>query len=480
MAERRYKPTPENERLVKQFIESSKRAGYDPTFTNIIVKEVKKDKTGRVRNRVASAQSKIEKKILAKSGQPKPGTKTETKTPPGSPAKKQTTIAERKRRFREAAKAFKKQEMADVYEQAHNQLKKDLKKAGVIIGRDVILPAAVGGGLGLAIKASRAVPAIARTLKVAAKSAKSAKSRRKYTPPTHSEVKKALPVRKALSGKPQPKALPPGRQNQLPSGRVPKRLPQRGTAGRQPAKQPFKPSDMKPDPTIRRLATEKGQQLSKKRLEAIANQYARQGKAANRPLTKLERIAEDYIKKPSPTKLERLAEAYIKRPKAKPRVRLKSPSKTIRKETVIGKLAKAKGTQLKKKELERIANAYASRGRSAKRPLTRLEKLAEDYVNKPTPKKLDRIAEAYIKQPKKLKPAELNRLAESYIRGSYANKLGLTDDISAGLKAFLKSQNIQSGKQLRASFAELSSKLQAMGKPARARELSRLLNLAGR
>ena len=71
-------------------------------------------------------------------------------------------------------------------------------------------------------------------------------------------------------------------------------------------------------------------------------------------------------------------------------------------------------------------------------------------------------------------------MAEAYIRGPFVQKLGLRDDISKGLETFLKKEGITSGAQLRKQFAALSQKLKAMGKPARARELSRVLNLAGR
>lgn len=466
MAERRYKPTPENERLVKQFIESSKRAGYDPTFTNIIVKEVEKDRSGSLAKKVNKAQSSLEKKVSKL-----PPLKA---LPPETASKEQPVKGKRKGKGRAMTpaqvRAFAKRERdKEVGALARDHFTQFLKDAG----RDVALPMAIGGGLGVAFKMASKVPNVVRGVQALAKARrlKGAAPKAGRTYKMKPLGKKALPIRK-----------------ELPSGRVPKQLPQRGTAGRQPAKKPFGPRElnasMRPDPVIKKLATEKGRQLNKKQLEKIANEFASRGKAANRPLTKLERIAEDYIRKPNPSKLERLAEAYIRRPKPKPRVRLKSPSKTILKtsgkETVIGKLAKEKAAQLNKKQLERIANAYAGRGQSVKRPLTRLERLAEDYVNKPTPSKLERIADAYIKQPKKPSVAQLEKMANAYIKGPYARKLGLNDEISASLKSFLQAEGIKNAQQLRSSFASLVSKLKSSAKPARARELQRLLNLSGR
>jgi len=488
MAERRYKPTPENERLVKQFIESSKRAGYDPTFTNIIVKEVEKDRSGSLAKKVNKAQSSLEKKVSKL-----PPLKA---LPPETASKEEPVKGKRKGKGKAMTpaqvRAFAKRERdKEVGALARDHFTQFLKEAG----RDVVLPMAIGGGLGVAFKMASKVPNVVRFVKALDKTKKLRAGKR---PP------KQLPrgrSRQAVDAEVIPPTPKPGpgtsvaRRNRqtvdaevVPKRRLKEGMKQltgrRGLPGKAAPKQLKagrpKPSAVKPDPTIGRLAAEKGRQLNKKQLEKIANEYASRGKAANRPLTKLERIAEDYIRKPNPSKLERLAEAYIRRPKPKPRVRLKSPSKTIRKETVIGKLARDKGAQLNKKELERIANAYAGRGQSAKRPLTRLERLAEDYVNKPTPSKLERIADAYIKQPKKPSVAQLEKMANAYIKGPYARKLGLNDEISASLKSFLQAEGIKNAQQLRSSFASLVSKLKSSAKPARARELQRLLNLSGR
>ena len=139
--------------------------------------------------------------------------------------------------------------------------------------------------------------------------------------------------------------------------------------------------------------------ISKRELERIATEYANRGKLVKRPLTELERIAESYIRKPSPSKLDKLAEAYIRQvPKAK-RVKLPSPNILKPKKTRIGELVKKKSAQLSKANLERIAREYLNRGNAArgKRQLTKLEKIAEEYISRPTKSKLDKLAEAYLR-----------------------------------------------------------------------------------
>jgi histone H3/H4 len=139
--------------------------------------------------------------------------------------------------------------------------------------------------------------------------------------------------------------------------------------------------------------------ISKRELERIAREYVNRGVPVKRPLTELERIAESYIRKPSPSKLDRLAEAYMKAPAA---TRAKLPSPNIlnsAKKTHIGELVKKKSAQLSKANLERIAKEYLNRGKRArgKRPLTRLEEIAEEYLRRPTKSKLDKLAEAYLR-----------------------------------------------------------------------------------
>lgn len=149
MAERRYKPTPENERLVQQFIESSKRAGYDPTFTNIIVKEVKKDKTGKVRNKIASAQRKIEAKM--------PELKALEKESPKR--KSEDDVEARRRRFRTAAKAYKEEDLNKLY---GDTFKDVLIDAGIAIGGTAL----TGGiGYGLTVKALKSLPMFSKAMK---------------------------------------------------------------------------------------------------------------------------------------------------------------------------------------------------------------------------------------------------------------------------------------------------------------------------
>jgi len=227
MAERRYKPTPENERLVQQFIESSKRAGYDPTFTNIIVKEVKKDKTGKVRNRIASAQRKVEAKV--------PGL-----VAPGKDKSKDDVEA-RKRRFREMAKSYKKAELHDLYKEGAKDVGKFLLEAGLV---SAATAATMGVGGAITIKALQKLPLLSKAIKAK----KTVKFKRK--PKTEAVDAEVIPPRgpgKAVTRRPkkepeiidaevvQPAKKIAGRRG-LPSGPQRKALPPRQSYKQPPAK----------------------------------------------------------------------------------------------------------------------------------------------------------------------------------------------------------------------------------------------------
>lgn len=378
MAERRYKPTPENERLVKQFIESSKRAGYDPTFTNIIVKEVEKDRSGSLAKKVNKAQSSLEKKVSKL-----PPLKA---LPPETASKEEPVKGKRKGKGKAMTpaqvRAFAKRERdKEVGALARDHFTQFLKEAG----RDVVLPMAIGGGLGVAFKMASKVPNVVRFVKALDKTKKLRAGKR---PP------KQLPrgrSRQAVDAEVIPPTPKPGpgtsvaRRNRqtvdaevVPKRRLKEGMKQltgrRGLPGKAAPKQLKagrpKPSAVKPDPTIGRLAAEKGRQL---------------------------------------------------KPKPKPRVKLKSPSRATRKETVIGKLAKKKA-----KDIRHTANKVRIK------------------------------------------------------RYEYGDKLKLKDEMSAALEKFLRSEGIKTAKQLRDQFGPLTGKLNRSGKPARARELQRLLNLSGR
>lgn len=353
MAERRYKPTPENERLVQQFIESSKRAGYDPTFTNIIVKEVKKDKTGKVRNRIASAQRKVEAKV--------PGL-----VAPGKDKSKDDVEA-RKRRFREMAKAYKKEELFDLYSEG-------VKDVAKFIGKDIILPAAVGGGLGIAFKAAMKVPTVLKTVKGATKAAKK------------------------LSGKPKPKELPPGRRGpEVVDAEV---IPPRGP-GKAVTRRPKK------EPEI---------------IDAEVVQPAKQ-------IPGRRGLPSGPQRKALPPR-----QSY-KQPPAKPVRRLESRKPRLEDPAEKGLRLKAKGKTMKQ------------------------------------------IAEETGKTPAQIRSAMRRRTGT---HTPFRKQLGLKDAPSPKLEKFLRNQKINTGKKLRDQFPKLRQELIDLGMPARARELSRLLNQAGR
>ncbi len=363
MAERRYKPTPENERLVQQFIESSKRAGYDPTFTNIIVKEVKKDKTGKVRNRIASAQRKVEAKV--------PGL-----VAPGKDKSKDDVEA-RKRRFREMAKSYKKAELHDLYKEGAKDVGKFLLEAGLV---SAATAATMGVGGAFTIKALQKLPLLSKAIKAK----KTVKFKRKP---------------KTEAGKPKPKELPPGRRG---------------------------PDAVDPDEII----PPKGpgtrvQRRPRKEPEIIDAEVVQPAK----------RIAGRRGLPSGPQRKALPPRQSYKQPPAKPVRRLESRKPRLEDPAEKGLRLKAKGKTMKQ------------------------------------------IAEETGKTPAQIRSAMRRRTGT---HTPFRKQLGLKDAPSSKLEKFLRNQKINTAKKLRDQFPKLRQELIDLGMPARARELSQLLNQAGR
>ena len=346
MAERRYKPTPENERLVKQFIESSKRAGYDPTFTNIIVKEVKKDKTGRVRNKIASAQRKIENKLPDLKSLPKSSAKDKSKD----------DVAARRKRFRELANAYKKEELFDLY-------KEGAKDVAKFVGYSALGTLATGAvGAGLTIRALQGLPLLT----------------------------KAIKAKKTVKFKRKPKS------EAVDAEVIPPRGPGKSVA-RRPKKEP---------------------EIIDAEIVKPAKQIGGRRGLPGRPQRKALPPRQSY-----------------KQPAAKPTRRLRSAQPKLESPAVKGLRMKSKGKSLKD------------------------------------------IAEATGKKPAQIRSA-MRRQAGTHT--PFKNQLKLKDAPSPKLEKFLRNQKINTGKKLRDQFPRLQKELIDLGMPARARELQRLLNLAGR
>lgn len=349
MAERRYKPTPENERLVKQFIESSKRAGYDPTFTNIIVKEVKKDKTGRVRNKIASAQRKIENKLPDLKPLPKSSAKDKSKD----------DVEARKRRFKQMAKAYKKEDLFDLYNEGVKDVGKFLLKAGLV---SAATAATMGVGGIVTVRALQGLPLLTKAIKAK----KTVKFKRK-------------PKSKAVDAE----VIPP-------------RGPGKSVA-RRPKKEP---------------------EIIDAEIVKPAKQIGGRRGLPGGPQRKALPPRQSY-----------------KQPAAKPTRRLRSAQPKLESPAVKGLRMKSKGKSLKD------------------------------------------IAEATGKKPAQIRSA-MRRQAGTHT--PFKNQLKLKDAPSPKLEKFLRNQKINTGKKLRDQFPRLQKELVDLGMPARARELQRLLNLAGR
>lgn len=342
MAERRYKPTPENERLVQQFIESSKRAGYDPTFTNIIVKEVKKDKTGKVRNRIASAQRKIEAKV--------PGL-----VAPGKDKSKDDVEA-RKRRFREMAKTYKKEDLFDLYAEGAKDVGKFFLKAGLV---SAATAATMGVGGVVTVRALQSLPMLSKAMK----------------------AKRVFKLK---------------RKKAVDAEVIPPRGPGKAVA-RRPKKKPE---------TIDAEVVEPAKKIA-----------GRRGLPSG-PQRKALPPRQSY-----------------KQPPAKPVRRLESRKPRLEDPAEKGLRLKAKGKTMKQ------------------------------------------IAEETGKTPAQIRSAMRRRTGT---HTPFRKQLGLKDAPSPKLEKFLRNQKVNTGKKLRDQFPKLRKELIDLGMPARARELSQLLNQAGR